>query len=64
MLTVLISMQPFRRVRTLDEAKNNLISGGAPLCCGAPPEIRPANKSQVEISDLWERQKDNTKSSR
>ena len=25
---------------------------------------RPANKSQVEISDLWERQKDNTKSSR
>ena len=25
---------------------------------------RPANKSQVEISDLGERQKDNTKSSR
>ena len=25
---------------------------------------RPANKSQVEISDLWERQKGNTKSSR
>ena len=25
---------------------------------------RPANKSQVEISDLRERQKDNTKSSR
>ena len=25
---------------------------------------RPANKSQVEISDFWERQKDNTKSSR
>ena len=32
------------------------------LCYGE--KERPANKSQVEISDLGERQKDNTKSSR
>ena len=47
-----------------------LLSKGYTNAAGRPkigPEIileRPANKSQVEISDLGERQKDNTKSSR
>lgn len=40
MLAVLSSVQPSRRVRTLDEAQNKFISGGAPQHNGAPPEIR------------------------
>ena len=74
LLLALINAQSLWQERTCLESfaaglRLGLVLAGEPGSYSFEAELearaeRPANKSQVEISDLGERQKDNTKSSR